>query len=86
MAVETGLSTAVPVEFNITKNYENVMQVVISNSSIFYHFSSLGVNINGVFLADLLLGETVSGIFYKDGKNLLIDPTFTPKFRQISNL
>ncbi|VUZ38629.1 unnamed protein product, partial [Hymenolepis diminuta] len=45
-----------------------------------------GVNINGVFLADLLLGETISGIFYKDGKNLLIDPTFTPKFRQISNL
>ncbi|VDO00020.1 unnamed protein product [Rodentolepis nana] len=45
-----------------------------------------GVNINGVFLADLLMGETISGIFYKDGKNLLIDPTFTPKVRQISNL
>nr|CDS33707.2 neurexin 2a [Hymenolepis microstoma] len=45
-----------------------------------------GVNINGIFLADLLLGETISGIFYKDGKNLLIDPTFTPKVRQTSNL
>uniref|UniRef100_A0A158R821 Neurexin 2a n=1 Tax=Taenia asiatica TaxID=60517 RepID=A0A158R821_TAEAS len=45
-----------------------------------------GVNINGVFLADLLLGETISGIVYKGGKDILIDPTFTPKVRQIANL
>ncbi|CUT98709.1 neurexin [Echinococcus multilocularis] len=45
-----------------------------------------GVNVNGVFLADLLMGEIISGIFYKDGKDILIDPTFTPKVRQIANL
>ncbi|KAM7535315.1 hypothetical protein Aperf_G00000097705 [Anoplocephala perfoliata] len=61
------------------------MQLQVDSEDILESTSD-GVNINGIFLADLLLGDVISGIFYKDGKNVLIDPTFTPKIRQISNL
>ncbi|KAL7061062.1 hypothetical protein AAHC03_09690 [Spirometra sp. Aus1] len=45
-----------------------------------------GLTLNGISIGDILLGESVPGIYVKMSQSLKIDPSFTPNLRQASHL
>ncbi|VDL94402.1 unnamed protein product [Schistocephalus solidus] len=45
-----------------------------------------GLTLNGISLGDILIGESVPGLYLKMSHALVIDPSFTPNLRQSSHL
>ncbi|VDK29076.1 unnamed protein product [Dibothriocephalus latus] len=45
-----------------------------------------GLTLNGISIGDILIGESVPGLYVKMSQALVIDPSFTPNLRQSSYL